>query len=94
MRYAIAKLIESLPKITEMRKHLMKRIARGKSKPKLHEVKPDVLPAAWTILRWCVASCRSYLEEITDEEYLIKNIGTCIILSLIMILHPDLYCRL
>ncbi|KAI5891455.1 uncharacterized protein SCHCODRAFT_02629145 [Schizophyllum commune H4-8] len=76
MRYAIAKLIESLPKISEMRKHLMKRIARGKSKPKLHEVKPEVLPAAWTILRWCVASCRSYLEEITDEEYLIKNIDS------------------
>ncbi|KAL1741628.1 hypothetical protein HDZ31DRAFT_45014 [Schizophyllum fasciatum] len=76
MRYAIAQLIESLPAVLDMRKHLMRRVGRGKSRPKLASVKPDVLPAAWTILRWCVASCRSYLEEITDEKYLIKNINS------------------
>ncbi|TRM66799.1 hypothetical protein BD626DRAFT_483861 [Schizophyllum amplum] len=74
MRYTIAKLIDSLPSIMDMRKHLLRRVGKGKSRPKLQDVDPTVSSAAWTILRWCVASCRSYLEEITDDEYLIKNI--------------------
>lgn len=34
------------------RKHLERKVKPGKSKPKLRELDPAVLPAAWQILRW------------------------------------------
>ena len=35
-----------------MKKHLERKLKTGKSKPKLKDVDPSVLPAAWSILRW------------------------------------------
>jgi ubiquitin-conjugating enzyme E2 Q len=35
-----------------MKKHLERKVKAGKSKPKLKELDPTVLPAAWSILRW------------------------------------------
>jgi ubiquitin-conjugating enzyme E2 Q len=35
-----------------MKKHLEKKVKAGISKPKLKDVDPSVLPAAWSILRW------------------------------------------
>ncbi|KAF9007058.1 hypothetical protein BDQ17DRAFT_1351337 [Cyathus striatus] len=68
MRKAIVQLIDSLPPIQDMKKHLQRKVRAGKSKPKLKDCDPSVLPAAWTLLRWCVASCTAHLEDITSEE--------------------------
>ncbi|KAK7060762.1 hypothetical protein VNI00_000494 [Paramarasmius palmivorus] len=75
MRAAIVQLIDSLPSIDEMRKHLLRKVNTGKSKPKLREIDPDILPAAWLVLRWILGSCTAHLEEITNQDEILKNIG-------------------
>ena len=35
-----------------MKNHLERKVKAGKSKPKLKDIDPNVLPAAWSILRW------------------------------------------
>ncbi|KAF8641742.1 hypothetical protein AX16_009819 [Volvariella volvacea WC 439] len=75
MRAAISMLIDSLPSIDQMRKHLMKKVRSTKVKPKLKEMDPLVLPAAWSILRWIIASCTAYLEEINDEQEKVVGLG-------------------
>lgn len=74
MRGCIAKLIDSLPSVDDMKRHLERKVKAGKSKPKLKEINPLILPAAWSVLRWCVASCTAYIEEITSGQELIKNL--------------------
>jgi len=46
--------------IEDMKKHLERKVKAGKSKPKLKDIDPDILPAAWSILRWSASfpSCR------------------------------------
>ena len=39
-----------------MKKHLEQKAKVGKRKPRLQDIDPELLPAAWSILRWCVAS--------------------------------------
>ncbi|KAK7457902.1 hypothetical protein VKT23_010249 [Stygiomarasmius scandens] len=73
MRVAIVTLIDSLPAIEEIKKHLERKVKPGKSKPKLKEMDPNILPAAWLVLRWIVGSCTADLEEITSGEEHIKN---------------------
>ncbi|TFK70490.1 hypothetical protein BDN72DRAFT_838836 [Pluteus cervinus] len=68
MRQAISQLIELIPPIQTIKEHLEQQIKEGLSKPRLKNVDPDVPEAAWLILRWCVASCTAYLEEITSQE--------------------------
>ncbi|KAG6857552.1 hypothetical protein H0H87_000151 [Tephrocybe sp. NHM501043] len=75
MRAAIVALIDSLPAIDDMKKHLERKVKAGKAKPRLKDLEPTVLPAAWSILRWCVASCTAHIEEITSGEESIKNLG-------------------
>jgi ubiquitin-conjugating enzyme E2 Q len=41
--------------IKDMKKHLEKRVSAGTNRPKLKDFDPDILPAAWSILRWYVA---------------------------------------
>ncbi|KAG5639239.1 hypothetical protein H0H81_005313 [Sphagnurus paluster] len=55
MRYTITQLIDSLPSIEDMKKHLERKVKAGKTKPKLKDLDPNILPAAWSILR-CVGS--------------------------------------
>jgi len=74
MRGSISQLLEALPPVEEMKKHLSRRVAAGKSKPTLRDVDPTVPNAAWLILRWCVASCTAHIEAIEAREDLIKNI--------------------
>ena len=46
----------------DMKKHLEQKVKVGKRKPKLQDIDPDVLPAAWSILRWWVPdNLRIYL---------------------------------
>lgn len=61
--------------VHEMKKHLERKVKAGKSKPKLKDMDPNVLPSAWSILRWCVASCTAHLEEITSPEERVQNLG-------------------
>ncbi|KAG5729844.1 Ubiquitin-conjugating enzyme E2Q-like protein 1 [Termitomyces sp. T112] len=74
MRAVIAALIDTLPSIDDMKKHLERKVKAGKAKPRLKDMDAAILPAAWSILRWCVASCTAYLEEITSGEESIKNL--------------------
>jgi ubiquitin-conjugating enzyme E2 Q len=39
-----------------MKKHLERKVKAGKYKPKLKDIDPNILPAAWSILRWSVVS--------------------------------------
>ncbi|KAG6890413.1 hypothetical protein C0995_008767 [Termitomyces sp. Mi166 len=73
MRAAIAALIDTLPAIDDMKKHLERKVKAGKAKPRLKDMDPTILPAAWSIFA-CVASCTAYLEEITSGEEYIKNL--------------------
>lgn len=45
-----------------MKKHLERKVKAGKSKPKLKDIDADILPAAWSILRWSAPfpSCRPH----------------------------------
>ncbi|KAG6842220.1 hypothetical protein C0991_000190 [Blastosporella zonata] len=74
MRAAIVALIDTLPAIEDMKRHLERKVKAGKAKPRLKDLDTTVLPAAWSILRWCVASCTAHLEEITSGEESIKNL--------------------
>ena len=38
-----------------MKKHLERKVKAGKYKPKLKDIDPNILPAAWSILRWLVS---------------------------------------
>ncbi|KAJ7763374.1 hypothetical protein B0H16DRAFT_1311189 [Mycena metata] len=75
MRASIAGLIDTLPSIDDMKRHLERKVKPGKSKPRLKEMENGtILPAAWSILRWCVASCTAYLEEMSSEEQCIQGL--------------------
>ncbi|KAH6905576.1 hypothetical protein BKA70DRAFT_1372977 [Coprinopsis sp. MPI-PUGE-AT-0042] len=74
MRAVIAKLIDSLPSVEDMGKHLTRKVRAGKSKPKLNDIDPDISPAAWLILRWIIGSCTAYIEEIVTGDERIKNL--------------------
>ncbi|KAF9481500.1 hypothetical protein BDN70DRAFT_876298 [Pholiota conissans] len=76
MRAAIGSLIHTLPSIAEMKKHLERKVKAGKYKPKLKDIDPNILPAAWSILRWCVASCTAHIEAIESGEELIGGLDT------------------
>ncbi|KAJ4466482.1 hypothetical protein C8J55DRAFT_527332 [Lentinula edodes] len=79
MRASVVQLLDSVPPILEIKKHLERKVKPGKSKPRLATMPEaaDVLPAAWKLLRWCVGSCTAYLEEISSQEESIKNVGSC-----------------
>ncbi|KAI0795943.1 hypothetical protein C8Q75DRAFT_846922 [Abortiporus biennis] len=71
---SITEMLNTLPAITDMKKHLEKKTKFGTAKPKLADLDPKILPAAWLLLRWCVASCTAHLEELTDENDRVRNI--------------------
>ncbi|KAG2129598.1 hypothetical protein DEU56DRAFT_872472 [Suillus clintonianus] len=71
MHITIMKLIDTLPSV---RIHLF--IADVNAQPKLKDMDPSILPAAWSILCWCVASCTTHLQELTEEEDQVQNIGS------------------
>ncbi|KAJ7320981.1 hypothetical protein DFH08DRAFT_713280 [Mycena albidolilacea] len=69
MRASIAAMIDTLPSVDDMKRHLERKVKPGKSKPRLKEMENGtIVPAAWSILRWCVASCTAYLEELSGEQ--------------------------
>ncbi|KAJ7194306.1 hypothetical protein GGX14DRAFT_476496 [Mycena pura] len=69
MRAAITGLLDTLPSVDEMKRHLERKVKPGKLKPRLKQMdNGGILPAAWSVLRWCVASCTAYLEEMSSSE--------------------------
>ncbi|XP_006456406.1 hypothetical protein AGABI2DRAFT_77738 [Agaricus bisporus var. bisporus H97] len=76
MRSAIVASLENLPTVSEMRNHLTKKVAEGKVKPRLQDIDLSLLPSTWLILRWCVASCTAYLEEITNQNELVRGLDS------------------
>ncbi|KAF8551149.1 hypothetical protein OG21DRAFT_1499321 [Imleria badia] len=75
MRTAIRELLTSLPPIKEMKEYLQRQFSAGKVKKRLKDMDPDILPAAWSVLRWCVASCTAHIEELTEPEDRLRNLG-------------------
>jgi hypothetical protein len=49
-----AMLTLSHVQIDDMKRHLERKVQAGKSKPKLKDIDPTILPAAWSVLRWFV----------------------------------------
>ncbi len=62
--------------ITELKKHLQQPRKVGRARPRLQDVDKTIPEAAWSILRWCVASCTAHLEQLQSEDEQVKNIGT------------------
>ncbi|TFK84836.1 hypothetical protein K466DRAFT_526791 [Polyporus arcularius HHB13444] len=75
MRIATIQLIDQLPPITDIKKHLEQPRKAGRAKPRLQDIDKSVPEAAWSVLRWCVASCTAHLEELQSEEEQVKNMG-------------------
>ncbi|KAI0731453.1 hypothetical protein C8Q72DRAFT_822449, partial [Fomitopsis betulina] len=71
---AIIALLDELPSIASMKRHLEKPVAAGRAKPNLRDLAPSVPPAAWKLLRWCVGSCLAHLEELQLPEDRVANI--------------------
>ncbi|KAF8484084.1 hypothetical protein JB92DRAFT_3085748 [Gautieria morchelliformis] len=67
MRAAIVEMIDMLPPIADMKRHLERRIP-GHPRPQLRSMDEKILPAAWLILRWCVASSTAHLECVSEDE--------------------------
>ncbi|KAI0738313.1 hypothetical protein C8Q80DRAFT_1275827 [Daedaleopsis nitida] len=76
MRMSITQLIDFLPAIADMKKHLEQPSKAGRMKPRLQDMDKSIPEAAWAILRWCVASATAHLEELKDEDEQVKNIGS------------------
>ncbi|KAI0773052.1 hypothetical protein BD413DRAFT_538699, partial [Trametes elegans] len=77
MRGAIRDLIDNLPPIIALKRHLEQPRKPGHAKPRLQDVDRSIPDAAWLVLRWCVASCTAYLEELQSDDEKVKNMGTC-----------------
>jgi ubiquitin-conjugating enzyme E2 Q len=91
MRAAIVQQLNTLPSVSDMKKHLERKVKPGKSKPKLKDMDAKILPAAWSIVRWCVGSCTAYLEEVTGGADRIQNLGMTIFLRLFVPFFPSFF---
>ncbi|KAF8129886.1 hypothetical protein EV363DRAFT_1432403 [Boletus edulis] len=74
MRKATAELLSSLPPIKEMKEYLQRQSSAGNTRARVKDMDPDVLPAAWSALRWCVASCTAHVQELTEPEDRLSNL--------------------
>jgi ubiquitin-conjugating enzyme E2 Q len=51
-RAIVHDMLNSLPTVAEMKRHLQKKVQTGMKKPRLQDIDREVPPAAWSILRW------------------------------------------
>ncbi|OSX62557.1 hypothetical protein POSPLADRAFT_1046024 [Postia placenta MAD-698-R-SB12] len=72
---SIAMLLDELPPIATLKKHLEKPIPVGKMRAGLKDFDRSIPEAAWFILRWCVASCTAHIEEMKNDEERLQNIN-------------------
>ncbi|KAI0628025.1 hypothetical protein C8Q77DRAFT_1151557 [Trametes polyzona] len=73
MLATIRNLIDQLPPIYVLKRHLEQPRKPGRAKPRLQDIDRTIPEAAWLILRWCVASCTAYLEELRSDDEKVKN---------------------
>ncbi|KAI9060756.1 hypothetical protein FKP32DRAFT_1613420 [Trametes sanguinea] len=73
MRNAIRDLIDMIPPIMQLKRHLEQPRKPGRARPRLQDFDRSIPEAVWLILRWCVASCTAHLEELKSDEEKIKN---------------------
>ncbi|CAL1702918.1 unnamed protein product [Somion occarium] len=73
---SITDLLNTLHPIRDMKRFLEKNNKAGRAKKRLTDMDPNILPAAWLLLRWCVASCTAHLEELQSPEDRIPNIDS------------------
>ncbi|KAI0656109.1 hypothetical protein C8Q70DRAFT_1014692 [Cubamyces menziesii] len=73
MRTAISALIDMLPPIVEMKRYLEQPLRSGRARPRLKDMSPSISEDAWLVLRWIVASCTAYLEELQSDGEKVKN---------------------
>ena len=59
-----------------MRSHLENSATAGTSS-RLEDIDRSVPDDAWTVLRWCVASCRAQIDELPDAQERLIGIGKC-----------------
>ncbi|KAI0643473.1 hypothetical protein C8Q79DRAFT_979163 [Trametes meyenii] len=73
MRIAIRALIDKLPAIVELKRHLEQPRKPGRARLRLQDIDPKIPDAAWLVLRWIVASCTAHLEELQSDDEKVKN---------------------
>ncbi|EIW74242.1 hypothetical protein CONPUDRAFT_85969 [Coniophora puteana RWD-64-598 SS2] len=74
MRKSIVEMIGRLPPIEDMKSHLEQKVIPGVTRPTLRDMDPDIPLAAWTILRWCVASCTADI-HVSEPDERIRNVS-------------------
>ena len=81
---AIVTMITELPKIAAMKAWILREDVSETNKELYHARKLSdcpgpggkaVSPSAWKLLRWIVASCTSYLKEITEPDELVQGLS-------------------
>ncbi|KAI0738312.1 hypothetical protein C8Q80DRAFT_271325 [Daedaleopsis nitida] len=75
MCVAVRDLIACLPSIASMKAYLQSRPACDSSNVRLRDMLCYIPAASWTVLRWCVLSCRVKIEEVCNAEERVRNIG-------------------
>ena len=75
--------------IADMKKHLEQPRSAGRAKQRLQDIDRTIPDAAWSVLRWVVASCTAHLEELTSDEEQVKNIGASRLPSLLLVCRRD-----
>ncbi|KAI0086019.1 hypothetical protein BDY19DRAFT_962578 [Irpex rosettiformis] len=73
---AVMTLLDRLPSVKEMKMQLEWNSKTSMRTRSLKEMYPDVPPASWQLLRWCVGSCTAQLEKLTSPEDCIVGVGS------------------
>ncbi|KAG8830025.1 hypothetical protein FRC17_005567 [Serendipita sp. 399] len=77
-RGAIVDMLSKIPKVSEMRQYLLRITPASKARGRqtIRNMNDDTPAAAWTLLRWCVASCTAYIEELCTPSERVQGIET------------------
>ncbi|KAI0668099.1 hypothetical protein C8Q78DRAFT_1099205 [Trametes maxima] len=73
MRMVIRALIDALPPIAELKRHLEQPRKPGRARLRLQDIDPNIPAVAWLVLRWIIASCTAHLEELQSDDEKVKN---------------------
>ncbi|KAL4066326.1 hypothetical protein V8B97DRAFT_2025481 [Scleroderma yunnanense] len=63
MQIWIITLLDTLPPV------------RGHPKARIQDMNSTVPPAAWSLMKWCIASCTAHIQELKNREDFLGNIG-------------------
>ncbi|KAL4062668.1 hypothetical protein J3A83DRAFT_4381480 [Scleroderma citrinum] len=70
MQIWIITLLDTLPPIETMKAYLLKH-----PKARIQDMNSTVPPAAWSLMKWCIASCTAHIQELKNREDFLGNIG-------------------